>query len=252
MIKTVIYGCNGKMGQVLSKELINDNDFKIVAGIDRNTTKYNNIYPVYNSLNENEEMVDIIIDFSNPTYLDEMLEYSLNNDVPLVIATTGFNDKDLNKIKNAADKIPVFHSANMSLGINVISKILKQISSLLDENFDIEIIEKHHNMKIDAPSGTALLLADTINKSLEYKKKYICGREGNNTKRKENEIGIHAIRGGTIPGEHSIIFSGIDEIIEIKHTALSKKIFAIGAIKAARFLVNQETGLYTMDSTFNM
>ncbi|WP_425446960.1 4-hydroxy-tetrahydrodipicolinate reductase [Dethiothermospora halolimnae] len=252
MIRTIIYGCNGKMGQVLSKQLMNNDDFQIICGIDRNTTEYNNNYPVYNSLYQYKEEVDVIIDFSHRSYLDEILEYSLDNKIPVVIATTGFDDKDLDKIKGASREVPILHSSNMSLGINVLSMVLKQISELLDENFDIEIIEKHHNRKIDAPSGTAYLLANTINDSLKNKKQYVYGREGGDAKRQESEIGIHALRGGTISGEHSVIFAGLDEVIELKHTALSKNIFAVGAMRAARFLVNKSPDLYTMNDIFNI
>jgi 4-hydroxy-tetrahydrodipicolinate reductase len=250
MIKAIIYGSNGKMGQVLSKQIEIEEDIEIVAGVDRNASEIKNAYPVYNSPYEYSGEADVIIDFSHPSYLTEMLEFSIGRKIPLVIATTGFSDEQLKEIEKASKEIPILHSANMSLGINLLSRILKSVSKLLSEDFDIEIIEKHHNKKVDAPSGTALLLANVINESLDNSKEYTYGREGKNAKREKNEIGIHAVRGGTIPGEHTVIFAGDDEIIEIKHTALSKNIFALGAIKSARFIVKAKEGLYTMDDIF--
>ncbi|MFA5524104.1 MAG: 4-hydroxy-tetrahydrodipicolinate reductase [Tissierellales bacterium] len=244
MIKAIIYGSNGKMGQVLSKQIEDEKDIEIVAGVDRKADEIKNTYPVYGNPYEYKGEADVIIDFSHPSYLTQMLEFSVDRKLPLVIATTGFSDEQLKQIEKASQEIPILHSANMSLGINVLSRILRDISKLLDEDFDIEIIEKHHNKKLDAPSGTAYLLANVINESLENSKKFIYGREGTNTKRENNEIGIHAIRGGTIPGEHTVVFAGNDEIIELKHTALSKNIFALGAIKAARFIVKAKKGLY--------
>jgi len=251
MIKTIIYGSNGKMGQVLGEQLINHNDFEIVAGIDRDANKCKNPYPVYSNPYEYKGEVDVIIDFSHPSYLEEMLEFSLEQKIPLVMATTGFSDEQLRKIRKASEVIPILHSANMSLGINVLSRILREVSQLLNESFDIEIIEKHHNKKVDAPSGTAYLLANTINETLGNSKDFVYGRESINARRGENEIGIHAVRGGTIPGEHTVIFAGLDEIIEFKHTALSKNIFAQGAIRAARFITKEKQGFYTMDDIFN-
>ncbi|GFN34424.1 4-hydroxy-tetrahydrodipicolinate reductase [Tepidimicrobium xylanilyticum] len=251
MIKTIIYGVNGKMGQILNKQLLNEKDMEIVAGIDRSMLDVKRTYPIYNSLYEYKGEVDVIIDFSHPSYLEQIIDYSLDRRVPLVIATTGFSEEQFRKIKMASEYIPILYSSNMSLGINILTRILSQIVKILNRDFDIEIIEKHHNKKTDAPSGTAYLLADIINETLGNSKRYIYGREGNNSKRENNEIGIHSIRGGTIPGEHTIIFAGSDEIIELKHTALSKKIYAQGAIKAARFIVKAKKGFYTMDDIFN-
>ncbi len=250
MIRVIIYGSNGKMGQVLSKIIAGEKDMKVIAGIDRSVHKEDNNYPVYEDIKECNEEADVIIDFSHASNLQKVLELSLCSKTPLIIATTGLSVKDQDSIKKASTRIPILYSANMSLGINALKSALKEISPILGEDFDIEIIEKHHNKKVDAPSGTAYLLANIINDSLGNSKSYVFGREGGNAKRQENEIGIHAVRGGTIPGEHTVIFAGMDEVIEIKHTALSKNIFAMGAVKAARFVVKARPGLYTMKDIF--
>ncbi|WP_427339728.1 4-hydroxy-tetrahydrodipicolinate reductase [Caloranaerobacter sp. DY30410] len=246
-MKIIINGCNGKMGQVLTKQIENDPDLEIVAGIDRTPNKYKNKYPVYKDIFEFKGEADVVIDFSNPYYLPGLLDYCMEKNLPIVIATTGFSNKDYKDIEKSSKKIPIFYSANMSLGINVLIKLVREAARILAESFDIEIIEKHHNNKIDAPSGTAYMIANKINEELNNSKEYVFGRYTKKEKRSKNEIGIHAIRGGTIVGEHSVIFAGLDEIIEIKHTAMSKNIFAIGAIKAAKFIVNKDKGLYSMD-----
>ena len=196
-----------------------------------------------------DETGDIIIDFSHYSRLDTLLEYSKNKKLPLVIATTGYSDETLKKIEEISKEIPILLSSNMSLGVNILNDILERIVPALYKNYDIEVIEKHHNKKVDSPSGTAKTLIETIEKNCLENMKEQYGREGNN-KREKNEIGIHSLRGGTIVGEHSVLFCGEDEIIEIKHTAMSKKIFAMGALKAARFLVGKEAGLYTMKDIF--
>ncbi len=246
MLKVILNGCNGKMGQVVSKKIINFENMQIVAGIDINIDKYNNEFPVYDDIFKSKENADIIIDFSNPYCMPKLLEYGTKTNTPIVIATTGLSDKDIENIKKAADNIAIFQSANMSLGINVLISLVKKAASILYDISDIEIIEKHHNQKIDAPSGTAYMIANEINNELNNSKKYVFGRYGNNEKRETNDIGIHAIRGGTIAGEHSVLFAGSDEILEVKHTATSKKIFAVGAIKAAEFIVTKNNGLYNM------
>lgn len=247
MIRTVIYGCNGKMGQILSNQLLEQDEFQIVAGIDRFPQTAINPFPVFEDPLDYKGEVDTIIDFSNPSNISKLLEFSLRKKASLVIATTGYSEEQLQRIKVVATEIPILHSANMSLGINVLSRVLRQISGILSESFDIEIIEKHHNKKADAPSGTAYLLANRINEALGSNYSFVYGREGAEAKRGTNEIGIHAVRGGTIAGEHSVIFAGLDEVIEFKHTALSKNIFATGAIKAASFLNGKPNGLYSMD-----
>lgn len=252
MIKAIISGCIGKMGQELSDEIESLEDIKVIAGVDRSTDEYKNAYPVFQNINEITEKADVILDFSNRSNLKQLLEYSTSNKIGLVIATTGLTDEDMVNIKKASEEIPVFHSANTSIGINVLKNIVKKTVSILGDSFDIEIIEKHHNKKLDAPSGTAYMLADAINEELFNEKAYKYGRIGNNEKRRKNEIGIHAVRGGTIAGEHTILFAGQDEILEIKHTALSKNIFANGAINAARFIVEQRPGLYQMDDVLKI
>ncbi|MGF7056628.1 4-hydroxy-tetrahydrodipicolinate reductase [Brassicibacter mesophilus] len=250
MIKIIISGCNGKMGQVLSEQIFEFDDLKTVAGIDKNPKKVNNSYPVYEDIFDFNGDADIIIDFSNPNSISNLLKYGVSKNIPIVIATTGYSDNHITEIKNAANSIPIFFSANMSLGVNVIVNLAKKAAPILNGSFDIEIIEKHHNKKVDAPSGTAYMIANAINNELKNSKSYVFGREGKSELRSQNEIGIHAVRGGTIVGEHSIIFAGIDEVIEIKHTATSKKIFAAGSINAARFLIDKKPGLYTMDDLF--
>lgn len=252
MLKVIINGCNGAMGKVLTKVIDETQDVEVVAGVDRNPNIYMHNYPVYSELSELKDKGDVIIDFSNPNCLGKLLDFGLKNEIPLVIATTGLSPKDLESIKNTSEKIPIFQSSNTSLGINVLINLVKKAGVILNELFDIEIIEKHHNNKIDAPSGTAYMIANEIKGVLDNSIKYKFGRVGNEEKRTKKEIGIHAIRGGTIPGEHTVIFAGMDEIIEIKHTALSKKIFAQGALLAARYVVNQNKGLYCMNDLINL
>lgn len=252
MLKVLINGCNGTMGQVLSKQIEEAENVVVAAGVDKNSEKYENSYPVYNDIFNFEEKADVIIDFSNPQSMTKLLEYGIKTETPIVIATTGLSHEDMDNIRKASKKITVFHSANTSLGINVLSNLVKKAAGVLSKSFDIEIIEKHHNKKIDAPSGTAYLIANAVNEELENSMEFVFGREGNDAKRTKKEIGIHAVRGGTIPGEHTVIFAGMDEILEIKHTALSKKIFAQGAIKAAIFAAKQEKGLYSMNDLMNL
>ncbi|ERJ12473.1 4-hydroxy-tetrahydrodipicolinate reductase [Haloplasma contractile] len=254
MIKTVLYGVNGKMGNVLRNKIKDSKEFTVVSGYNHENEDLNSYdFPIYNDINQFSAEADVIIDFSHPNNLKTLLEHANKKKIPTVIATTGYNEQQLREIKDASKKVPILLSSNMSLGINVITRVLRQLSSFLyNEDFDIEIIEKHHNKKIDSPSGTANLLANTINMELNQDNQYVHGRVGNETIRKKNEIGIHAVRGGTIPGEHQVIFAGDDEIIEFKHTALSKDIFALGAMKAAKFISKQSEGLYTMDDLFKL
>jgi 4-hydroxy-tetrahydrodipicolinate reductase len=245
MIKVLLNGCNGKMGQVITNIIKNSPDLKIVCGFDINTVAKND-YPVMASLFEYSGDADVLIDFSHPSSLESILEYCVEQNIPAVISTTGLSSEQTNKIKNAAEKIPVFFSANMSLGVNLLIDLVKRAAKLLEGSFDIEIIEKHHNQKIDAPSGTALAIADALSESLSKPYEYVFDRHSARRKRKETEIGIHAMRGGTIVGEHSVIFAGQDEVIEIKHQALSKEIFAVGSVRAAKYLIGKKPGLYTM------
>ncbi len=247
MINIALVGANGKMGQVITR-LVNENDDATVSfGIDLNTEQ-KSTYPVYADFNDVKEDCDVIVDFSHPSSLSKTLEYALANNKAAVIATTGLDNSQMENIKAASKEIPVFFSANMSLGVNLLIQLAKKATSLLEENFDIEIIEKHHNLKIDAPSGTALAIADAINDTSTKSNEYVYDRHSTRKKRSKNEIGIHSLRGGTIVGEHSVIFAGNDEIIELKHTATSKEIFAVGAVKAAHFLFKKDAGLYNMDA----
>ena len=247
MTRIILTGCNGKMGQVITRLVSNDPDAEIVAGCD----PYNgikNTYPVYSDVNDVVEKADAIIDFSHPSSLNALLEYSIKTKTPVIICTTGHTPEQKQAIIDASVEAPVFYSANMSLGINLISGIVKNAAKTLEGLFDIEIIEKHHNQKIDAPSGTALMLADSVNSGLNEKAEYVYERASKHEKRSKNEIGIHAVRGGTIVGEHEVIFAGNDEIIEIKHTALSKEVFAVGAIRAAKYMSGiTQPGHYDMN-----
>jgi len=252
MLKLIINGCNGAMGQVLTKVIGEMEDAEVVAGIDQNPDRCKNNYPVYSTILDSKEKADAVIDFSNPGSLPGLLQYGTKTETPLVIATTGLSAENLEKIKEASEKIAIFQAGNTSLGINLLMNLVRKAAAVLNETFDIEIIEKHHNKKIDAPSGTAYMIANTINDELNNTKNFIYGREGQTGKRTKSEIGIHAVRGGTIVGEHTAIFAGLDEIVEIKHTALSKAVFAQGAVKAAKYIANQNKGLYNMQDVLNL
>ena len=202
-------------------------------------------YPVYNCFVDVQEKPDVIIDFSNPLVLDDMLTFAVDNQTPVIICTTGFSEAQVQKIKNTAKQIPVFYSGNMSLGINVLIALSKMAAKVLFNSFDIEVVEKHHNLKIDAPSGTALMIADAINEEIGDAQ-YIYDRHAYRKKREHNEIGIHSIRGGTIVGEHEVIFAGHDEVVSLKHQAQSKGVFAAGAVNAAAYMKDKPAGLYDM------
>ena len=243
-MKVIINGYSGTMGQVLTKCVADDEELELVAGI---SPKHHDVdgFNTYSSFADVKEDSDVVIDFSNPLALDGILEYCLKTKTPVVLATTGYNDEEMEKIHEAAKQIPVFLSFNMSLGVNILLKLVKEAAKNL-ANFDIEIIEKHQNKKVDSPSGTAVMIANAV-KEIREQSEFIYGRHGRTGKRQQNEVGIHAVRGGTIVGEHSAIFAGNDEILEINHSARSKNVFAEGAIAAAKYLVNQEPGFYNMD-----
>ena len=246
MVNVIMHGCNGKMGRVITNLVSQDNDIEIVAGVDA-YTGIDNEYPVFTSIKECTVKADVIIDFAVTSAIDNLLDYSVSTKTPVVICTTGLSAEQLEKVNEASKKVAVIRSANMSLGINTLMKLLKTATEVLaNRGFDIEIVEKHHNQKVDAPSGTALALADCMNQVLDNQYDYTYDRSTVRQKRAKNEIGISAVRGGTIVGEHEVIFAGIDEVIEIKHTAYSKAIFAKGAIDAAKFLKGKEAGLYNM------
>lgn len=234
------------MGQVITRLAEQYSDLKIAAGYDI-TDNGKNTYPVFTDLRKCMLHPDVIIDFSNPAALEGLIDYSVKNRIPAVIATTGLSRAQIRLLEKASQSVPIFFSANMSLGINLLIDLVKKAARLLEQNYDIEIIEKHHNQKLDAPSGTALAIADSINSVLEQKQEYVYDRHSRRKKRSKTEIGIHAVRGGTIVGEHSVIFAGNDEIIEIKHSAMSKEIFGTGALRAARFLYGKDPGMYDMN-----
>lgn len=246
MTNIILRGCNGKMGQVITEIVDADENAVIVAGIDISQNR-NNKYPVYQSFLQCKVRADVIIDFSSPNHLTEMLNYAMDRKIGIVICTTGFTKEELALIEETANKIPIFKSANMSVGINLISKLVQEAAKVLvDAGFDIEIVERHHNKKVDAPSGTALALADAMNQVLKNEYEYVYDRSEERVMRSKKEIGISSVRGGTIVGDHEIIFAGTDEVIEIKHTAYSKAIFAKGAVQAAKYLPGKKAGMYQM------
>lgn len=244
MTKIILSGANGKMGRVIQNVVSLRDDCEIVAGVDLNTESTS--FPVYADINEITEKADVIIDFSNPVLLDNLLAYSKANKMPLVIATTGYDDNQKAQINDASKECPIFFTYNMSMGINLLANLAKKAVLVLGSDFDIEIIEKHHNQKIDAPSGTALMLADAICDEIDNDMKYEYDRHSKREKRTKNEIGLHAVRGGTIVGEHDIMFCGRDEIITLSHSARSKEIFAVGAVNAAVYMNGKDAGLYDM------
>ena len=245
MIKVLINGCNGKMGQEVLNAINNNENFEVLNGVDiKENPDYT--FPVYTNTNEIKEKPDVIIDFSVPVATMKVLEYAKENNVPIVIATTGLSDEEKQKIKEYSKTIPIFQSANMSYDINLMKKVVAEVAKNLNQT-DIEIVETHHNRKIDSPSGTALLLADSINNALDNKKDYNFNRFQNREKRKKNEIGFSSIRGGNIVGEHTVIFFGENESFEITHKAYSRGVFAEGALKGAEYIVGKENGYYSMD-----
>lgn len=245
MIKVLLSGCSGKMGKAVI-DLVNENgDIEIIAGVD--AAKSVKPFPVFDSFSSVSVKPDIIIDFSNVAVLDSLLNFALKNRIPAIIATTGFGDEQIGKIRAAAEKIPVFFTANMSLGVNVLCSLARRAAEVLGGDFDIEIVEKHHNRKLDAPSGTALMLANAVNSVFEDTYTYEYDRHSKRRMRPKDEIGIHSVRGGTIVGEHEVIFAGHEEVITLAHSAQSKGVFASGAIAAARFMVNAKPGLYDMN-----
>lgn len=233
------------MGQAVTRVVQQNENALIIAGYDIVSTSFGD-FPVYTDLSEIPEKPEVIIDFSHPSLTDRILDFAAVNNIPAVICTTGLSKDQLSRIEYEAKTLPIFFSANMSLGVNLIMDLVQKAAKILENNFDIEIIEKHHNQKLDAPSGTALAIADAISQAVSYAPEYTYDRHSVRKKRDKREIGIHTVRGGTIVGEHSIIFAGNDEVIEIKHSAASKEVFAVGAVSAAEFLKNKPAGLYNM------
>ena len=239
------------MGKVISELASNDPDVVIVAGIDLNTDE-NFGYPVFANIMDCDIEADAIIDFSVAAAVDALLEYSKEKNIPVVLCTTGLSEEQLAKVNEVSKDVAVLKSANMSLGINTLMKLLKMATDVLaDRGYDIEIVEKHHNQKVDAPSGTALALADVINETKDNRYDYVFDRSQKREKRSENEIGISAVRGGTIVGQHDVIYAGTDEVIEIRHTAYSKAVFAKGAIDAAKYIAGKEPGMYDMSDVID-
>ncbi|MBM6969290.1 4-hydroxy-tetrahydrodipicolinate reductase [Pseudoramibacter alactolyticus] len=249
MMKVILSGAAGHMGRVVADCAAAADDVAVVAGLDQRADAAG-AFPIYADFDACTEDADVIIDFSHFSAFPRVIAFAEKRRLPLVIATTGLTAEDEACIAEKAELFPIFKTANMSLGVNVIANVLRNISGILAPGFDIEIVEKHHNRKADAPSGTAILLADAANAGIEAAggapKRYTYGRNGRDCRRMPDELGIHAVRGGTIAGEHTVLYAGDDELIEIRHTALSRKIFGNGALAAARFLVTKSNGLYDM------
>ncbi|MHB1483126.1 MAG: 4-hydroxy-tetrahydrodipicolinate reductase [Saccharofermentanales bacterium] len=245
--RILLHGCNGRMGQAISRICQESVDLEVTAGVDLVSKKMFD-YPVFTDIADTSVDFDVIIDFSNPATGGVMavIDYAAKKDKPVVIATTGLSSEMKDSYIGLSKKVPVFVSANMSIGINMLIQLVKKAASVLSPDFDIEIVEAHHNQKLDAPSGTALMIADAINETLDDSLEYTYDRHSKHAKRSSNEIGIHSIRGGTIVGEHSVYFAGGEEVLEIAHRAQSREVFARGAIAAAKFIVTQKPGLYDM------
>ena len=253
-MKIMLIGYNGRMGRAITEAASgNPGEFNIVAGIDINPAAINVTFPVFLKASDYKEKVDVIIEFYHHSAIDSHLEYASNMKTPIVIATTGHTPEEMELIKSYSDKIAIFKSPNMSIGVNLVAELAKRAAMILKNDFDIEIIEKHHNKKLDAPSGTALMMADEISSVFDDDKKpeYIYDRHNVKKERGKKELGLHAVRGGTIIGEHEVIFAGTNELISISHSAQSREMFANGALAAARFLYNKPPGFYTMKDLIN-
>ena len=243
MTHILLNGCLGKMGAAVQAVVDERDDVRIICGVD--IAKGDKAYPVYSCFVDVAEQPDVIVDFSNPLVLDDMLDYAIGHQIPVIICTTGFNEQQIAKIKAASKQIPVFYSGNMSLGINVLIALARKAAAVFGSSFDVEIVEKHHNQKLDAPSGTAIMIADAINEELENMQ-YVYDRHAYRKKREKSEIGIHSVRGGNIVGDHDVIFAGHDEVVTISHRAQSKGVFAAGAVNAAVFIKDKPAGMYDM------
>ncbi len=246
MVKMIMHGCNGRMGRTIEELAKDDAGIEIVAGIDAFGDVPHD-FPVFKALSDCDVKADVIVDFSNASAVDGLLDYCADNSVPVVLCSTGLSEEQLAKVKETSTKVAVLKSANMSVGVNVLLKVLKDISPILAAaGFDIEIVEKHHNQKLDSPSGTALALADSINESMNNEFDYTYDRSQRREKRPQKEIGISAVRGGTIVGDHDVIFAGKDEVVTLSHRAYSRAIFGKGAIEAAKYLSGKGPGFYDM------
>lgn len=246
MVKVIMHGCNGHMGQVITGLIKDDPEIEIVAGIDLVNNRENG-YPVFSDIFQCDVEADAVIDFCTAKAADRLLEFCVERQIPVVLCTTGLTEEQIRKVEEASRQVAVLKSANMSLGINLLMKLVKEAARILAEaGFDMEIVEKHHRLKVDAPSGTALALADSINEALDRQYHYVYDRSQIRQKREEKEIGISAVRGGTIVGDHDVIFAGADEVITFQHTAYSKAVFGKGAVQAAKFLAGKGPGWYQM------
>lgn len=250
MVKVILSGCCGKMGAAVTNAIKTRDDIQITAGVD--VFECDTLpYPVFPAFSEVSCEADVIIDFSNPSALESILDYSVKHNIPAVLCATGYTDKQNMLIEQTSESVAMFRSGNMSLGINLISELAKTAAKILGQNFDIEIVEAHHNLKLDAPSGTAIMLEKAVKDGLDYEPEVVYDRHNRSQKRDKHEIGMHSIRGGTIVGEHEVIFAGNDEIIKISHTALSKNVFAEGAVNAAIYMKNKNKGMYNMSDVIN-
>lgn len=246
MTKIIITGCNGRMGQMITDIVAEDNDAVIAAGVDIVNNR-NNSYPVFTDISDCDIIADVIIDVSSSQGIEERINYAVDKSIPVIVCSTGMSDSQLAYITEASKKVAILKSANMSLGINLLMKLVKEAAKrLADNGFDIEIVEKHHNQKLDAPSGTALALADSINEEFDGRYEYVYDRSQSRQKRGKDELGISAIRGGTITGTHDVIFAGTDEVITLSHMAYSRAVFAKGAVVAAKYMKGKEAGYYDM------
>lgn len=252
MTKVIMHGCNGRMGQVIAGLIREDEELQLVAGVDA-SDHITNPFPVFGRIQDCTVEADVIIDFAAAAAVDALLDFCAAKKIPCVLCTTGLSEKQLEKVERTAGEVAILKSANMSLGINTLLKLLKEATAVLaDSGFDIEIVEKHHNQKVDAPSGTALALADAINEELNNEYEYVYDRSGRREKRHQKEIGISAVRGGSIVGDHDVIFAGMDEVITFSHTAYSRAIFGKGALQAAKFLKGKPAGMYRMSDVIDV
>ena len=246
MTNIILCGCNGKMGAAVQNFVSQREDCAIVAGVDL-SEKANGAFPVYSSLGEVKESAQVVVDFSHPSALSSILDFCRSHPgTAAVLCTTGYSAEQTKEIQEAAKELPLFYSRNMSLGVNLLIELAKKAEAVLGDTFDVEIVEMHHNQKIDAPSGTALMIADAINQVRDESMQYVYDRHSQRKKRKKREIGLHSVRGGTIVGEHQVIFAGQSEVLTLSHSAQSKELFASGAVNAAVFMEGKTPGLYDM------
>ncbi len=251
MVKVIMHGCNGKMGQVISALIAEEEGIEIVAGVDI-SDHVRNSYPVFRTLADCAVMADVVIDFASAKAADALLDFCVERRIPCVLCTTGLSAGQLARVEEASRQVAVLRSANMSVGINLLMKLLREAAPVLaDAGFDIEVVEKHHNQKVDAPSGTALALADSVNDAFSEKYEYVYDRSARRQKRPSREIGISAVRGGTIVGDHDVIFAGTDEVVTFSHMAYSRTVFGRGAVQAAKFLTGKPAGLYNMSDVID-